>query len=69
MMCDVLAVPGSTYYHSLQKTEYTGERENHVVPSSNSSQEKVMECKNLLNRYFSTSTINVNRAQISLFTL
>ena len=31
MMCDVLAVPRSTYYHSLQKTESTRERENHAI--------------------------------------
>ncbi len=31
MMCDVLAVPRSTYYHSLQKTESTCERENHAI--------------------------------------
>lgn len=31
MMCDVLAVPRSTYYHSLQKTESTRERENQAI--------------------------------------
>ena len=110
MMCDVLAVPRSTYYHSLQKTVSTRERENHVITKKiiqihqeskerygapkihrtllksglsvslkrvqrlmtkakirsitkkkyrpYSSREKVMERKNLLDRDFSTTTIN-----------
>lgn len=30
-MFDVLTVPRSTYYHSLQKTASTRERENHTI--------------------------------------
>jgi putative transposase len=110
MMCDVLAVPRSTYYHSLHKTESNRERENQGLTKKiiqihqeskerygapkihqtllkggysvslkrvqrlmtkaeirsitkkkyrpHSSREKVLERKNLLERDFSTTTIN-----------
>jgi putative transposase len=45
MMCDVLAVPRSTYYHSLHQTESNRERENReltkkIIPIHQESKER-----------------------------